>query len=83
MLVRGAPRNRTQVKELVQLMIQVEQAPQRCLLLGCFDAAGSDILRLFMEECGMSASLNAIVFYIFKFVVYFYFIGVGWCSLKV
>uniref|UniRef100_A0A915BU57 [histone H3]-lysine(36) N-trimethyltransferase n=1 Tax=Parascaris univalens TaxID=6257 RepID=A0A915BU57_PARUN len=53
MLVRGAPRNRTQVKELVQLMIQVEQAPQRCLLLGCFDAAGSDILRLFMEECGL------------------------------
>ncbi|VDM45588.1 unnamed protein product, partial [Toxocara canis] len=53
MLVRGAPRNRMQVKELVQLMIQVEQANQRCALLRCFEAASSDILRLFMEECGL------------------------------
>ncbi|VDK42176.1 unnamed protein product [Anisakis simplex] len=53
MLSRGAPRNRKHVKELVQLMIQVEQADQRCELLRCFDTASSDILRLFMEECGL------------------------------
>ncbi|MFH4983081.1 hypothetical protein AB6A40_009790 [Gnathostoma spinigerum] len=52
-ITQGPPRNRSQVKDLVRLMIQVEQASQRCSLLQCLRLAHSDILRLFMDECGL------------------------------
>ncbi|VDN06815.1 unnamed protein product [Thelazia callipaeda] len=52
-LSRGPPRNRTQVRDLVRLMIQVEQAPQRSSLIKCIRFAHPDVLRLFIQECGL------------------------------
>lgn len=50
---RGCPRNRKHVKDLVRLIMQVEDAPQRCTLVRCLLGAGQDIHRLFVEECGL------------------------------
>lgn len=52
-LSRGPPRNRTQVRDLVRLMVQVEQAPQRSSLIQCIRFAHPDVLRLFIQECGL------------------------------
>ncbi|EFO24832.1 hypothetical protein LOAG_03647 [Loa loa] len=52
-LSRGPPRNRTQVRDLVRLMIQVEQAPQRSSLIQCIRFAHPDVLRLFIQESGL------------------------------
>lgn len=51
-LKRGAPTNRVEVQALVQFMIQVEQAPQRCKLIKCMQFAHPDVLRIFMQNCG-------------------------------
>ncbi|MCP9260909.1 hypothetical protein DINM_004311 [Dirofilaria immitis] len=51
-LSRGPPRNRTQVRDLVRLMVQVEQAPQRSSLIQCIRFAHPDVLRLFIQESG-------------------------------
>uniref|UniRef100_A0AAF5Q0R0 [histone H3]-lysine(36) N-trimethyltransferase n=1 Tax=Wuchereria bancrofti TaxID=6293 RepID=A0AAF5Q0R0_WUCBA len=52
-LSRGPPRNRTQVRDLVRLMVQVEQAPQRSSLIQCIRFAHPDVLRLFIQESGL------------------------------
>ncbi|VDK86697.1 unnamed protein product [Onchocerca ochengi] len=52
-LSRGPPRNRTQIRDLVRLMVQVEQAPQRSSLIQCIRFAHPDVLRLFIQESGL------------------------------
>uniref|UniRef100_A0A0N5ASK6 [histone H3]-lysine(36) N-trimethyltransferase n=1 Tax=Syphacia muris TaxID=451379 RepID=A0A0N5ASK6_9BILA len=52
-LSKGPPRNRDQVLDFVHLLMQVEQASLRILLLRCLFQVNEDILRLFMENAGL------------------------------